>query len=121
VKKDVRPVIVTKEEKKNHINLLAFNNSFNYDNQDDETKFAKCEKNYHITTITDFSRLMHGINKHKEPTHWCQTCLNHFSSKKVLKAHKLLNCQELGKGRIQLPPTGDESICRHRNTKASFF
>ena len=63
---------------------------------------------------------MCGINNHKEPTHWCQTCLNHFSNKNALLEHKKMNCGDLGKGQIRLPPVGgDNSICRFRNAKAT--
>ena len=44
----------------------------------------------HYAPITNISRLIQDITKHKEQNHFCLRCLGHFSSEEVLARHKEL-------------------------------
>ena len=64
--------------------------------------------------ITRFDRLLHGQNKHREKTHFCDRCLYGFTREDLLNKHKE-DCYGINKNstRIDMPPEG--SYIRFKN------
>lgn len=61
--------------RKNHVNLLLL------DSDDDN-----CDKQHYVW-VSDMSRLIRGRTKSKVKAHVCNSCLQPFSSKRVLDQH----------------------------------
>ena len=72
------PVYISKEMYKDHMELLLI---------------TKDEKKHYVL-IKDFDKFMYNQTKHKERKHFCMSCLQCFSSEKVLSEHKE-NCKQV--------------------------
>ena len=43
---------------------------------------------FHYVFIKDFNRLMFSRTKHKDKKHYCMSCLQSFTTEKILSSHK---------------------------------
>ena len=66
------PIKISKETFEDQLNLLLI---------------TKDEKKHYVL-IKDFNAFMYNQSKHKERKHFCMNCLQCFSSKEVLDAHR---------------------------------
>ena len=46
------------------------------------------EEKSHYVFIKDFNRLMYSKPKNKDKTHFCMSCLQNFTTKKILNKHR---------------------------------
>ena len=90
----VAPLLITKEEKEQHIDLL----------------YLKDQDTDHYCLIKDLSRLVGSqITKHKESLHICKMCLNGFHSEDKLAEHKTY-CSAYQCVKTEMPKPYDNTI-----------
>ena len=113
-----------KIEKQNEINI----NVFGYENKQkypiyvSKERYEDCmnllliteNENKHYVLIKDFNKYMYDITKHKERKHFCMYCLQHFTSERVLTAHKE-NCFQLNGAQAIKMPDKNNNILKFNN------
>ena len=52
------------------------------------------EEKSHYVFIKDFNRLMYSRTKHKDRKHFCMSCLQNVTTKKILNKLKQLNLKQ---------------------------
>jgi hypothetical protein len=88
------PLEITKEEKETHIELM----------------YLKDKNHDHYCWIKDLEKLVWSqLTKHKEKIYLCRMCLNKFSSKINLEAHKTY-CGSHKTARIEMPKPYNNTI-----------
>ena len=98
--KKIFPIYSSKESNKDELNLLLL------------TK----KEGQHYILIQDFNKLMHNITKHHGVKHFCMHCLQHFSSERILNAHKE-NCIIINGTQGITMPTKKENILKFNGFK----
>ena len=83
------PIRISKETFEDQMNLLLI---------------AKDKKNHYVL-IKDFNAFMYKQSKHKVKKHFCMSCLQCFSSERVLAKHKNNGAQA-----INMPKQGDNIL-----------
>ena len=92
------PVYISKEMYKDHMELLLI---------------TKDEKKHYVL-IKDFNKFMYNQTKHKERKHFCMSCLQCFSSERVLNDHKD-NCIRVNGTQAVKMPTKGNNILKFEN------
>ena len=59
---------------------------------------------FHYTGIKDLDRLLYDRSKHKERKHFCERCLNGYTRKDLLEAHKP-ECRGIGQTAVRVEMT----------------
>ena len=92
------PICISKETVEDQMNLLLI---------------TKDEKKHYVL-IKDFNTFMYNQSKHKERKHFCMSCLQCFSSERILANH-VNNCLTInGAQAINMPKQG-ENILKFNN------
>ena len=92
------PIYVSKENNKDHMNLLLITE----------------KENKHYVLIKHFNKCMYHQTKHRDRKHFCMHCLQCFSSEKVLINHKE-NCIQVNGTQAIKMPTKDNNILKFNN------
>ena len=88
------PIHISKEDFEMELNLLLL----------------ESDGNKHYVLIKDFNSFMYNQSKHKERKHFCMYCLQCFSSKEVLDAHRK-DCVVInGKQAIKMPIEDENEV-----------
>lgn len=111
VKKIVYPIRLTKNVKESHIHMLLLSDTIGEGFADIEEK-----RRTHYCWIKNMSRLIRNqITKSNRMIHFCDRCLQHFTSSIRLDEH-IPNCMERNGCRIIMPDeTKGENIIRFKN------
>ena len=88
------PINISKDTFEDQINLLLI---------------TKDEKKHYVL-IKDFNAFMYNQSKHKERKHFCMNCLQCFSSKEVLDAHRKDCIVINGKQAIKMPNEDENRV-----------
>ena len=88
------PINISKETFEDQMNLLLI---------------TKDEKKHYVL-IKDFNSFMYNQSKHKERKHFCMNCLQCFSSKEVLYAHRKDCIVINGKQAIKMPNEDENRV-----------
>ena len=113
-----------KIEKQNEINI----NVFGYEDKQQYPIFVSKEKydkemnllliteneKKHYVLIKDFNKFMYNQTKHKERKHFCMSCLQCFSSERVLNDHSETCIKVNGTQAIKMP-SKDKNILKFEN------
>lgn len=128
------PVLITDEEKLNHINLLLFHEDKYYESDQqildkliiNPNESLEEEKEldipYHFAWIKNFSRLVTAqLSEHNGAVEICNRCLHYFiNTSKQTAVEKLIehkkNCKKLNEGSVRLPDK-DNNILEFKNFK----
>lgn len=86
------PIYISKQKFEKTLNLLLISNN--------ETN--------HYCLITDFNKFMYNQTKHKERKHFCISCLQCFTSERVLSEHRKVCIAINGAHAIQMPKVGSK-------------
>ena len=92
------PIYISKEKYEDHMELLLI------------TK----DENKHYVLIKDFNKFMYNQTKHKERKNFCMSCLQCFSSERVLTNHKDICIQINGAQAVKMPDK-DNNILKFNN------
>ena len=92
------PAYISKEMYKDHMELLLI---------------TKDEKKHYVL-IKDFNKFMYNQTKHKERKHFCMSCLQCFSSERVLSEHKD-NCLVINGAQAVKMPEKNKNILKFNN------
>ena len=88
------PIHISKEDFEMELNLLLL----------------ESDGNKHYVRIKDFNPFMYNQSKHKERKHFCMYCLQCFSSKEVLDAHRKDCIVINGKQAIKMPNEDENEV-----------
>ena len=88
------PIHISKEDFEMELNLLL----------------SESDGNKHYVLIKDFNAFMCNQSKHKERKHFCMYCLQCFSSKEVLDAHRKDCIVINGKQAIKMPNKDENEV-----------
>ena len=86
------PIYISKEKFGDHLDLLLLTE----------------EENRHYCLIKDFDRFMYNQTEHKEKKHFCKSCLQCFSSERVLNNHTPTCLTINGEQAIKMPDKGSK-------------
>ena len=92
------PLIITKKQSNQHINLLYFS---------DEN-----QEKYHYVWIKNFNAFMSDIDNHDHRKFFCMKCMTHFNSEDKLIQHnkEYTNCNDNQSARLVYPKKQDAFI-----------
>ena len=92
------PIFVSKEKYEDHIELLLITEN----------------ENKHYILIKEFNRFMFNQTKHEHKKYFCMSCLQCFSSERVLNTHKN-NCIQVNGAQAVKMPDKNNNILKFNN------